>query len=70
VHEFYFRNGLLSLTLALAAINSDIYIPHFTRLTLHIILKKINSVHERRGNTATLIKRDDSVVDIINTSER
>jgi Tfp pilus assembly ATPase PilU len=48
------------LNLVLVVINSDL--PHFERLILHVILKEIAFVYEKRGNKAMLIvERYDTV---------
>lgn len=62
VHEFWFRRQIPTLDKILASIHQDPDLPHFSRATLHRLLKDLNFVHSKRGRNSAMIEEEEIVI--------
>jgi len=62
VHDFWFRREIPTLDKILISINDDPDLPHFSRATLHRLLKSMNFEYSKRGRNSAMIEKDEIVI--------
>lgn len=63
VHDFWFRREIPTLDKILISINDDpADLPHFSRATLHRLLKSMNFEYSKRGRNSAMIEKDEIVI--------
>lgn len=62
IHDIWFRRQIPTLDKILASIHEDPDLPHFSRATLHRLLKDLNFVYSKRGRNNAMIEKDEIVI--------